>query len=152
MANPDSVSQNTAANFSRYLIASANGVPLSATGNAVVAMPFFGGGMTNGGGAGNSGGVIIRQVTFQNPNSDISAANVAILTTSDGNTSNSVVTALTYANLTAAGKWQDANIASPYLASQSITGNVTQALFVKVNNAVANGTVDIRVYGDTVNF
>ena len=152
MAQADSVGQNTGASFSRYLIAQANGVSLAATGNAVVALPILGGGLTNGAGAGNSGSVIVRQVTFQNPNSDISAANLAILTSSDGNTSNSVVTALTYASLTAAGKFQDGNIASPYLASQSITGNVTQALFVKVNNAVANGTVDIRVYGDIVNF
>lgn len=152
MANAKSLHSATGAQFSRYLIASANGVSLAATGNAVVALPLLDGGLSNGGGAGNSGGVIVRQVTFQNPNSDISAANLAILTSSDGNASNSVVTALTYASLTAAGKFQDGNIASPYLASQSITGNVTQALFVKVNNAVANGTVDIRVYGDIVNF
>jgi hypothetical protein len=152
MASPKALHSATGAQFSRYLIAAANGVSVAATGNAVVAMPILDGGLTNGGGAANSGGVIVRQVTFQNPNKNIAAANVAILTSNDGNASNAVVSALAYASLTAAGKFQDANIASPYLASQTITGDVAQSLFVQVNNAVSGGTMDIRVYGDVVNF
>lgn len=152
MANPKALHSATGASFGRFLIAQATGASVTATGNAVVAMPLLDGGLTNGGAAGNSGGVIIRQVTFQNPNKNIAAANVAILTSNDGNTSNAVVAATVLTNLSATGKFADGTIASPYLASQSITGDVTQALFLKVNTAVTDGTVDIRVYGDIVNF
>ena len=155
MAQADSVGQNTGANFSRYLIASANGVPLSTAGNAVVALPILQGGLTNGGGPGNSGGVIVRQVTVQNPSTGlVNTANVAILTTSDGNTSNAVVSTSKLANLTATGKFQDLTIASPYNLTTALTGDVVQALFVYVSatGLPASGTVDVRVYGDIVNF
>ena len=152
MANPDSVSQNTPANFGRYLICSANTVSVGAQANAAAAMPFFGGGLTNGGATANSGGVIVRQVTFQNPSGNISNANVGILTSSDGNTSNAVVSVFKLSNVSAVGKFQDGNIATTYVSSE-ITGDVTQALFVYVSSAGATtGTVDIKVYGDTVSF
>ena len=152
MANSKSLHSQTGASFSRFLIASATGASLATTGNAVVAMPLLDGGMTNGGGAGNSGGVIVRQVTFQNPNKDVSTANVTIFTSNDGNASNVVVAAATLGNLSAVGKFQDMTIASPFNLTTSITGNNSQALFLKVGTAVSDGTVDIRVYGDIVNF
>ena len=112
MANPDSVAQNTASNFGNYAIASATAVPLGTTGNAVVALPILGGGLTVGGNAATSGAVIVRRVTVQNPSGNVATGNVSIITSNDGN---------------------------------------AQALYVKVGTAVS-GTVDIRVYGDTVNF
>ena len=152
MASIDSVAQNTAANFSNYAIATANTVSLGATGNAVVALPILSGGLTVGSSAANSGSVIVRRITIQNPSGNVSTANISILTSSDGNTSNAVVSASVLSNLTATGLYQDLTIASPYSTKNTVPGNLTQALFVVVNTAVANSTVDIRVYGDTVTF
>jgi len=152
MANPDSVAQNYPSSFGNYAIATASSVPVGSTGNAVVALPILSGGLTNSGNAVGSGGVIIRRVTVQNPSSNVGTANVSILTSSDGNASNAVVAATVLSNLTATGTYQDLTIASPYSTTTALTGNITQALFVKVNTAVANATVDIRVYGDTVSF
>ena len=152
MANPDAVGQNYPNSFGRYLICAANAVNVAAQANAAAAMPFFGGGLTNGGAVANSGGVIVRQVTFQNPSADISTANVGILTSNDGNTSNAVVSVFKLSNVSAVGKFQDGNIATTYVSTE-IAGSQTQALYVYVSSAGAvAGTVDIRVYGDTVSF
>jgi hypothetical protein len=152
MANPDAVGQNTAEKFGSYAIASATAVSLATTGNAIVTLPILSGGLTQGNAVVNSGGVIVRRVTVQNPGGNVAAANVAILTSNDGNTSNAVVASVTLANLTTTGTYQDLTIASPYSTTTSLSGLTVQALFVKINTASANGTVDIRVYGDTVNF
>ena len=152
MSSVDSVAQNTAVNFGNYAIASATAVPLGATGNAVIALPILSGGLTYGGAINTSGQVIVRRITVQNANKDASTANVSILTSNDGNTSNAVVAATVLSNMTAANKFQDLTVASPYLASTTLNGNTVQAVFVVVTTAVANATVDIRVYGDTVSF
>jgi hypothetical protein len=152
MANSDSVAQNTAANFGNYAIASATAVPLNATGNAVISLPILVGGLTAGGATNSSGQVIVRRITVQNASGNVALANVAILTTNDGNASNAVVANSLLSNLTAANSYQDLTIATPYSTTTTINGFTTQALFVKVNTAVANATVDIRVYGDTVSF
>lgn len=152
MANADSLSQATGFNIGRFLIASAQGVNVAAQANVAAALPLLSGGLTNGGGTANSGGVIIRQVTFQNPSADVSTANVGILTSSDGNTSNAVVSVFKLSNISAVGKFQDGNIASTYVSTE-ITGNQTQALFAYVSSAGAvTGTIDIKVYGDVVAF
>jgi len=152
MANPDAVGQNTAANFGNYAIASATAVSLATTGNAIVALPILSGGITQGNAVVNSGSVIVRRVTVQNPGGNVAAANVAILTSNDGNTSNAVVASVVLANLTTTGTYQDLTVATPYSTTTSLSGLTVQALFVKINTASANGTVDIRVYGDTINF
>ena len=152
MANSDSVAQNTAVNFGNYAIASATTVPLNATGNAVISLPILVGGLTAGGATNSSGQVIVRRITVQNASGNVALANVAILTTNDGNASNAVVANSLLSNLTAANSYQDLTIATPYSTTTTINGFTTQALFVKVNTAVANATVDIRVYGDTVSF
>jgi hypothetical protein len=54
--------------------------------------------------------------------------------------------------LTGAGKYQDLTVAGAYGANTTITGFTTQALYVNINTANANGTVDIAVYGDVVSF
>ena len=125
---------------------------LATTGNAIVALPILSGGLTQGNAVVNSGGVIVRRVTVQNPGGNVAAANVAILTSNDGNTSTAVVASVVLANLTTTGTYQDLTVASPYSTTTSLSGLTVQALFVKINTASSNGTVDIRVYGETVNF
>jgi len=150
MANLDSVAQNTPVSFGSYALVSAGQVSIGSTGNAVVSLPILVGGLTVGGSTSSSGQVILRRITVQNANANVALGNVSILTTNDGNTSNAVVAATLLSNLTTVDKFQDLTIASPYLASTTINGYNTQALYVKVNTAVANATVDIRIYGDTV--
>jgi len=148
MANPDSVSQKYPDSFGNYAIASAQGVSLATTGNAVVALPILSGGLTAGNSVATSGGVIVRRVTIQNPSGNVGTGNITILSSNDGNTSNAVVAAVTLGSLTATGTFQDVAISGGNVA---VSGYNTQALYVKVGTAVS-GTVDIRVYGDTVNF
>ena len=148
MANPDSVSQKYSDSFGNYSIASAQGVSLATTGNAVVALPILLGGLTAGNSVATSGGVIVRRVTIQNPSGNVGTGNITILSSNDGNTSNAVVAAVTLGSLTATGTFQDVAISGGNVA---VSGYNTQALYVKVGTAVS-GTVDIRVYGDTVNF
>jgi hypothetical protein len=148
MANPDAVGQNTADSFGNYAIASAQGVSLATTGNAVVALPILKGGLTAGNSVATSGAVIVRRVTIQNPSGNVGTGNITILSSSDGNTSNAVVAAVTLSSLTATGTFQDVAVSG---GNVIVSGYNTQALFVKVGTAVS-GTVDIRVYGDTVNF
>jgi len=152
MANPDSVSQLYGSSFGSFAVANAVTVSVGSTGNAVVALPILSGGVTVGSTAASSGGVIIRRVTVQNPSGNIGTANIAILTSNDGNASNAVVSNVVLSNLTAAGTYQDLTVASPYSTTTVLTGNVSQALYVKVNTAVSGGTLDIRVYGDVVTF
>ena len=148
MANPDSVAQKYPDSFGNYSIAFAQGVSLATTGNAVVALPILSGGLTAGNSVATSGGVIVRRVTIQNPSGNVGTGNITILSSNDGNTSNAVVAAVTLSSLTATGTFQDVAISGGNVA---VSGYNTQALYVKVGTAVS-GTVDIRVYGDTVNF
>ena len=152
MANSDSLSQSTGYNVGRFLVAYAQGVSVGAQANAAASLPLMSGGLTNGGATANSGGVIIRQVTFQNPSGNLATANVGILTSNDGNTSNAVVSVFKLSNVSAAGTFQDGNIATTYV-STALSGATTQALFAYVSSAGATtGTIDIKVYGDVVNF
>ena len=148
MANPDPVGRNTPDSFGNYAIASAQGVSLATTGNAVVALPILRGGLTAGNSVATSGAVIVRRVTIQNPSANVGTGNITILSSNDGNTSNAVVAAVTLSSLTGTGTFQDVAISG---GNVIVSGYNTQALYVKVGTAVA-GTVDIRVYGDTVNF
>jgi len=148
MANPDSVGQRLPDSFGNYAIASAAGVSLAATGNAVVALPILIGGLTSGNSVVTSGSVIVRRVTIQNPSANVTTGNIAILSSNDGNVSNAVVANVTLTSLTGTGTFQDVAING---GNVIVSGYNSQALYVKVNANVA-GTVDIRVYGDTVNF
>lgn len=152
MANSDSLAQQTAWNLGSYAIAFAQGIPLAATGNAVVAMPLLGGGLTLGNTASSSGGVIVRRATVQNNTGNVSAASITIYTSNDGNASNAVVSATTLSALNTTGKYQELTINSPFIVNTTIPATTTQALFVGVNTASANGTVDIKMYGDIVSF
>lgn len=150
MSNANRVGANTPDFFSSYRIANAVPVSLASTGNAVVALPILGGGIGN-------GSFILRRITVSNPANtaggtvpNMSTANVTILTSSDGNTSNAVTTAAgqTIGNVTAANTWQDLTL----VAGAATTAYTANALFVKVGTAVANSSVEISVFGDVVNF
>ena len=151
MASADAVGQNLPDSFGNYAIARVTGASLATAGNAIVAIPFFQGGLSNGGSLAGSGQVIIRRVTIQNPNASASLANVNITTTNDGNTSNAVVATVSLANLTAVNRFQDLTVASPYALTTTVNGANTSALYLNVTNA-ASAIVDIRIYGDTVSF
>jgi hypothetical protein len=154
MATQDAVGRFYPDSFGNFAIA-AGRVSVAATGNAVVAIPFFGGGLTNGGAVANSGSVIIRRVTIQNPNAVLSSANISVTISPTGNmaTGNAITANTVLSNLTVLGvTWQDIAVVAPYLSNTSVSGNTTQAVYVNVNTAVANGAFDIRVYGEAVNF
>jgi len=151
MANADAVGQNTPDSFGNFAIGGVTGASLATAGNAVVAIPFLKGGLTNSGALAGSGQVIIRRVTIQNPNASASLANVNITTTNDGNTSNAVVATVSLANLTAVNRFQDLTVASPYALTTTVNGANTSALYLNVTNA-ASALVDIRIYGDVVSF
>jgi hypothetical protein len=151
MASADAVGSNLPDSFGTYSIARVSGASLATAGNAVVAIPFFQGGLTNGNALATSGQVIIRRVTVQNANASASLANVNITTTNDGNTSNAVVATVSLANLTAVNRFQDLTVASPYALTTTVNGANTSALYLNVTNA-ASAIVDIRIYGDSVSF
>jgi len=150
MANPDSVSQYYLDSFGYGRVAVIQATQLNTSGNAVIALPILNGGLTNGGAKANSGGIIVRRITLQNPSGSLSSAYVSISTTSDGANlvvSNAAVT------LTGTGLYQDLTIASPYNGNTVVSGAVTSALYVNINTVSGNSnTCDIRVYGDVVTF
>jgi len=150
MANADSVGQFNLDSFSNGRLGVVRATTLNTAGNGVVTIPILSGGLTNGGGVANSGGIIVRRVTFQNSSGNVANANVSISTTSDGAnlvTANTVLTALS-----TTGRYVDINAAAPF-TSNVVSGSVTQCLYVNIN-AIANNanTVDICVYGDVVSF
>jgi len=153
MANPEAVAQNTQEFFGSFRLAFAPGQSIASTGNAVVALPILGGGI---GSPYGNGSYIIRRITITNPSNSaggsvpsMATAKVTILTTSEGNTSKAVTTAVgqTIGNVTAVNTWQDLTL----IAAAATTAYAAPALFVKVGVAVANSAVNITVWGDVVN-
>lgn len=153
MANPDAVAQLYIDSFSNARVAFAQAVSLNTTGNAVANLSLISGGLTNGGAVANSGGVIVRKITFTSPQGSVSSANVAIYTSNDGNSANLVTANTVLSTLSAAGRYQDVAVTGAYGANTAVSGSTTQALFVAVNTASGNAnTVNISVYGDVVSF
>jgi len=154
MSSADSVSSNYPDKFGNYAIASVTGASLATAGNAVISLPFLRGGLTAGSSANASGQVVIRRITVQNANTDVSLANIAVTISSAGNVAaaNAVVANVLLTTLTTSQRWQDLTVAGIFGANTTVNGYTNQCLFVNVNTAVANGTVDIRVYGDVVSF
>jgi hypothetical protein len=148
MANADAVGQLYLDSFGQGRIATITATKLNTTGNAVVALPLLGGGLTKGNSTTTSGDVIIRRITVCNPSGNASVANISISSTSDGAnlvTGNTVLT-----SVTGAVTFQDIAITG---GNVLVSGFNSQALFVNVNTATGNdNTVDIRVYGDVVSF
>ena len=153
MANPNAVGNLYLNSFGYGLIGKLTAQSLAATGTATIKIPLVSGGLTNGGATGNSGGVIIRQVTVQNPSGNVALAAIGISSLSTGNmgAANVVVANVTLSAVSASGKYQDLAIA--YTANTVVSGASTQALFVNVNTASGNtNTVDICVFGSVVSF
>ena len=151
MANPDSVGQFYQDAFGSFRVSFSPATSLASTGNAVATLPILSGGV------GSTGSYIIHRITVTNPANNaggtvpsLATANVTILTSNDGNTSNAVTTAAgqTLGNVTAANTWQDLTLAS----GAATTAYTASALFVKVGVAVANTSVNISVWGDVVSF
>ena len=148
MAQIDSVGQNTQDSFGNFRIANTTvPVALTATGNAVVALPFLKGG------SGGTTQYIVRRITVANltntaggtaPNA--AAANISIGITNDG--ANLVANAQTLTSLTGVGTYNDLTLSATANAD-TFTAN---ALFVNVNTNVANAQCYISVYGDIVTF
>jgi len=155
MSNADAVAQLTLDSFGYGRVALIRATPLNTTGNAVITIPFLGGGLTNGGGVANSGGVIVRRITIQNPSGSVSSANIAISVQSNGNiaSANAVVANVVLSTITATGMYQDLTVAGAYGANTAVSGSTTSALYVNVNTASGNNnTVDIAVFGQVVSF
>jgi len=113
----------------------ANPIFLGATGNAVATLA-----------QNNNTSYIVRRVTVANASGSVALANVTILTSSDGNTSNAVTNAAALTTVTGATKFQDLAL-STAAASTVYSGS----LYVYVGTAAAaNNSVDITVYGDVV--
>lgn len=147
MANSDSLSQQTADVVSNYRIGIARGVTLNTVQAGLVTIPILGGGLTNGGAAGNSGGIIVRRITVQNPTGSL-ASTVITVGTSSGDTS---IVSLANGNLSAVtsnATFKDMTTTATYVA-----GSTTQCIYVNVTTASGNSnTADIVVWGDVVKF
>jgi hypothetical protein len=152
MANPDSVGQNTQDSFSNYRLGILRGTSLNTSGNGAttgIVIPLLNGGLTNSGATANSGGVIVRRVTIQNPSGSVASANISVSTTNNG--ANLIVANTVISNVSAVGTFQDINATAGN--TQFVSGNVTSCLYVNVNTVSGNAnTVDIVVWGDVVNF
>jgi hypothetical protein len=130
--------------FGSYAVVINAVVPLGATGNAVATLPILG--ATN---------YIVRRVTASLPSANIATANVVVLTSSDGNTSNAltnnvVLSTMNIANTT----WQDLGLATAATTNSyriDPTTGANGALYVKVNaNTGAGQTCQLAVYADIV--
>lgn len=120
--------------FSSYAIASGQAVSVGSTSNSAATL----------GTTGTS--FIVRRITVANANKSIATANVSILTSSDGNTSNAVASATLLSNVSSTSTYQDLTLA----AGAATTVYSAGALYVRVITAVSGGTCDVTVYGDIV--
>ena len=137
MANPGPATtqtihpSNLATNQAVRLLAFANAVPISATGDAAVTLPVN-----------NTASYNVQFVAITNANVDVSGGALAIWTAPAG-TGTEIVT---NASLTS-------NTSSTYVTNSSVVAGTkatrltAQTLYVKVGTAVTAGTVDIFVYG-----
>ena len=108
---------------------------LGATGNAVATLAQS-----------NNTSFIVRRVTVCQASGSVALANVTILSSSDGNTSNAVTNAAALTTITGSTKFQDLPLSSA--AASNIYSN---SLYVYVGTAAAaNNSVEITVYGDVV--
>jgi hypothetical protein len=137
MANPGPASTQTihpsqlSTNQAIRLLAFANAVPVSQTGDAAVTLPIN-----------NTSSYNVQFVAITNANVDVSGGALAIWTAPAG-TGTEIVT---NASLTS-------NTSSTYVTNSTVVAGTkatrltAQTLYVKVGTAVAGGTVDIFVYG-----
>ena len=141
MAFTTHVGMNRAGRFGNIRLAGAEGVSLATASNTAATMPV------------EATEYIIRRITVSNPGNSaggtvpsMAAANITIVTSSDGNTSNAVANAQTIGNITAAHTWQDLTLAT----ATATTSYTAGALYVITNNTTANSTIKVDVYCDVV--
>jgi len=123
-------------NFGSFAVCSPKApIYLGATGNAVATLAQS-----------NNTSFIVRRVTVCQASGSVALANVTILTSSDGNTSNAVTNAAALTTVTGSTKFQDLP-----LATTATTTIYSNSLYVYVGTAAAaNNSVEITVYGDVV--
>ena len=121
--------------FDGIALGKVQGASVGTTGNTAVTIPIVSG-----------TAYIVRKITVANANATINTANVVVLTSSDGNTSNAVSNVTVLSSVTSNLTWQDI----PLSTAAATTVYTEGALYVKVNTAVTNGTCDITVFGDVV--
>jgi hypothetical protein len=108
---------------------------LGATGNAVATLAKS-----------NNTSFIVRRVTVCQATGSVALANVTILSSADGNTSNAVTNAAALTTITGSTKFQDLP-----LSTASATNVYSNSLYVYVGTAAAaNNAVEITVYGEVV--
>ena len=120
--------------FGSFAVANSAPVFLGATGNAIATLATVG------------TSYIVRRVTVAGANGSVAAANVTILTSNDGNTSNAVTNAAALSTITGTNKFQDLP-----LSTAAASTVYTSSLYVYVGTAAAaNNSVEVTVYGDVV--
>lgn len=130
----NSVGRNYPNSFGNFVLAYAPNVNVGATSNSAATLSVVG---TK---------YIVRRITVTDANQSIATANVSILTSNDGNTSNAVAAAQVLGNVTSSTRYQDLSLASATIT----TAYTAPALFVRVVTASSGGTCDVTVYGDVV--
>lgn len=135
MANSNHVSSRTPRAFGNYAIAFKEAVSLASTGNTVANLSVTG------------TSFIYRRVTISNATGSVASANVAILTSNDGNLSNAIGNATLLTTVSGSTKYVDLGLGSN--VGNTVYSN--PALFLRVITASGNSnTVNITVYGDVV--
>ena len=134
--NANCVGNRYADSFGNFVIANTQPLYLGSTGNAVATLAIT---------SGTS--YISRRITISNANGSINTANVVVLTSNDGNSSNAVSNVTVLSSVTINSTFQDLGLATAAATTVYTAG----ALYVKVNTAVTNGTCEIVVFGDVVN-
>lgn len=120
--------------FGSFAVANSVPVFLGATGNAVATLSTVG------------SSYIVRRVTVAGASGSVALANVTILTSNDGNTSNAVTNAAALTTVTGSTKFQDLPLSTAAASTVYST-----SLYVYVGTAAAaNNSVEITVYGDVV--
>ena len=148
MANDNHVASRTPQAFGFYTLAAANGINVAAAANAVVSLPVLGGGLTGSGNTATSGAAIVRRITIGNYTAgNCAALNVSVGWTNDGG--NLVANAQALTLVTGNNMFQDLTLSATG-NNTFLNGNVSSVLYLNVvSGQVANGTVSLKVLGDT---
>ena len=120
--------------FGNFALSNAQPIYLGATGNAVATLATVG------------STYIVRRVTVAGASGSVALANVTILTSNDGNTSNAVTNAAALTTVTGSTKFQDLPLST---AAASTVYSTPMYVYVGTA-AAANNSVEITVYGDVV--
>ena len=132
--NANNVGARYPDSFGSFAVSNAQPIFLGATGNAVATLANVG------------TSYIVRRVTVANASGSVALANVTILTSNDGNTSNAVTNAAALTTVTGATKFQDLPLSTAAASTVYST-----PFYVYVGTAAAaNNSVEITVYGDVV--